>query len=80
MVGSVRVAIGGVVQTDGVDYTVDHTTGLLTFSHPPDLGADITAGFDFDVPVRFDTDAIKTSVSHFQAGEIPDVPVVEVRV
>ncbi|SFR41558.1 TIGR02217 family protein [Yoonia tamlensis] len=80
VVGSVRVAIGGVVQTDGVDYTIDHTTGLLTFGHPPDLGADITAGFDFDVPVRFDTDAIKTSVSHFQAGEIPDVPVVEVRV
>lgn len=78
--GSVRVAIGGVVQTAGTDYTLDHATGLISFSHPPDLGADVSAGFEFDVPVRFDTDAIITSVSHFQAGEVPDVPVVEVRV
>ncbi|MEM6307067.1 MAG: DUF2460 domain-containing protein, partial [Pseudomonadota bacterium] len=40
---------------------------------------EITAGFEFDVPVRFDTDQIVTSVSHFQAGEVPNVPVVEVR-
>jgi uncharacterized protein (TIGR02217 family) len=31
------------------------------------------------VPVRFDTDAIQTSVASFQAGEVPTVPVVEIR-
>ena len=40
----------------------------------------VTAGFEFDVPVRFDTDRIQTSVASFQAGDVPDVPVVEVRV
>ena len=39
----------------------------------------MTAGFEFDVPVRFDTDRIQTSVASFQAGDVPDVPVVEVR-
>lgn len=39
----------------------------------------MTAGFEFDVPVRFDTDAIQTSVASFQAGDVPNVPVVEVR-
>jgi uncharacterized protein (TIGR02217 family) len=39
----------------------------------------ITAGFEFDVPVRFDTDRINASAASFQAGEIPDVPVVEIR-
>jgi uncharacterized protein (TIGR02217 family) len=40
----------------------------------------ITAGFEFDVPVRFDTDAIQTGVASFRAGDLPSVPVVEVRV
>ena len=78
--GSVRVAIGGDPVQDGIDYTVDCATGLVTFAHPPDLGAEVTAGFEFDVPVRFDTDRIQTSVASFRAGEAPDVPVIEVRV
>ena len=43
------------------------------------LGAEVRAGFEFDVPVRFDTDRIQTSVASFQAGEVPSVPVLEVR-
>lgn len=77
--GSVHVEVGGVMFAQGVDYQVDHDTGLVSFSHPPDSGAEIRAGFEFDVPVRFATDAILTSVSSFQAGEVPDVPVVEIR-
>ncbi|MBE0414647.1 DUF2460 domain-containing protein [Yoonia sp.] len=77
--GSVRIAVGGDVMQDGVDYTVDHTTGLISFSHPPDTGAEVRAGYTFDVPVRFDTDAIMTSISSFQAGEAPNIPIVEIR-
>lgn len=78
--GSVRVAIGNVVQQDTIDYSVDTTTGILTFTHPVDEHAEVTAGYEYDVPVRFDTDQIITSVSNFQAGEVPNIPVVEVRV
>lgn len=78
--GSVRIAIGGVPVQHGVDFEVDHETGLVTFDHPPDLGADVRAGFEFDVPVRFDTDGIMTSISSFQAGEAPNIPIVEIRV
>ena len=77
--GSVRVQVGGVSAQQGVDFEVDYATGLLTFSDPPDVGAQVRAGFEFDVPVRFDTDKIMTSVSNFQAGEVPDVPIVEIR-
>ncbi|SDZ30887.1 TIGR02217 family protein [Jannaschia faecimaris] len=63
-----------------VHYTVDHESGLVSFVEPPDIAVEVTAGFEFDVPVRFDTDAIRTSVANFQAGEVPDVPVVELRV
>jgi uncharacterized protein (TIGR02217 family) len=78
--GTVLVSVSGEPQVEGVDYTVDVTTGLVTFNHPPDFQAVVTAGYEFDVPVRFDTDAIITSMTTFQAGEVPDVPVVEVRV
>jgi uncharacterized protein (TIGR02217 family) len=78
--GSVRVQVGGDTAQPGVDYDVDYDSGTLTFASPPDHGAEVRAGFEFDVPVRFDIDAIMTSVSSFQAGEVPNVPVVEVRI
>jgi uncharacterized protein (TIGR02217 family) len=80
LAGSIIVTCGGDAMVDGVDYTADLTTGIISFTHAPDIGADIRAGFAFDVPVRFDTDMIRTSLSRFQAGEVPDVPVVEVRI
>lgn len=78
--GTVAISVSGEPQLEGVDYEVDLNTGLVTFSHPPDVQGEITAGYEFDVPVRFDTDTIVTSMATFQAGEVPDVPVVEVRV
>ncbi len=78
--GSVLVALDGQVQTLGVDFTVDAGIGVVTFVTPPAAGVAVTAGFEFDVPVRFDTDAIQTSVASFRAGEVPNVPIVEVRV
>ncbi len=78
--GSVRIGLAQDEMRDAVDYEVDVTTGLITFVHPPSEEEQITAGFEFDVPVRFDTDRIQTSVASFQAGDVPNVPVVEVRV
>lgn len=78
--GTVRAGVGGDERFFGSDYTVDNRTGLLTFTDPPEPGADVTAGFEFDVPVRFDTDRIAVSVASFQAGEMPEIPVIEVRV
>lgn len=78
--GTVRVGIEGEEQQEGVHYEVDPATGMIHFAHPPNLGMQITAGFEFDVPVRFDTDRILTNVASFQAGDVPNVPVVEVRV
>lgn len=77
--GTVKVAIAGDLKVEVVEYSVDHATGLVTFVVPPDIGAQISAGYEFDVPVRFDTDSLQTSFATFQAGDVPDVPVVEVR-
>ncbi|WP_135505091.1 DUF2460 domain-containing protein [Roseovarius aestuariivivens] len=78
--GSVRVGQDGAELQEGIHYEVDTTTGILRFSHPVSAGVRVTAGFEFDVPVRFDIDRIHTSLASFQAGEVPNVPVVEVRV
>lgn len=77
---SVRAGIGGNEVFPGTHFTVDHATGTITFVDAPDPGAEITAGFEFDVPVRFDADRIAVSIASFQAGQMPDIPVVEVRV
>ncbi|MCA0994545.1 DUF2460 domain-containing protein [Alloyangia pacifica] len=78
--GTVLAAVQDVEMHEGVHFEVDTTTGLVTFAEPPLAGAEVSAGFEFDVPVRFDTDRINVSVASFQAGQVPDVPVVEVRV
>ena len=53
---------------------------MVTFNVPPGEGAVVTAGYEFDVPVRFDADRLEMSHASFEAGEIPSVPVVELRV
>lgn len=78
--GSVRVALAGTPKVEQMEYAVDTTTGEISFTDAPPVGVAISAGFEFDVPVRFDTDRIQTSVASFQAGDVPNVPIVEVRV
>jgi uncharacterized protein (TIGR02217 family) len=78
--GTVLVAVNGVTKALGTDYTLDLTTGVVTFAAAPANGHTITAGFEFDVPVRFDTDRLEISLAAFKAGELPHIPVVEIRV
>lgn len=73
--GTVRAAIDGVETTD---FTIDATTGEIAFATAPASGAVITAGFEFDTPARFDTDSLSVNLSHFAAGEIPSIPLVEI--
>ena len=78
VVGTVLASVNGVATTL---FSVDVTTGLLTFnvgSIPP-VASVVAAGFEFDVPVRFDTDEIKINLAHFAAGDIPAIPLIEVR-
>ena len=80
VLGSVRIGVEQDEMQEGVDYTLDLSTGFVTFVSAPPETTVIKAGFEFDVPVRFDTDSIQTSVASFQAGDVPNVPVIEVRV
>lgn len=75
--GSVRIAVAGI---ETFAFGLDAATGLVTFAAPPPPGAALTAGFLFDVPVRFDTDRLDVNLTSFAAGEIPSIPLVEIRV
>lgn len=78
--GTVSIAIDGTLQAEGSDFSVNTATGDVSFVAPPPAGASLTAGFEFDVPARFDTDVIEVNLAAFEAGEVPSIPVVEVRV
>jgi len=79
--GSVRVAVAAAEAEEGTAFTVDTTTGVVTFQpgFVPASGAAVTAGFLFDVPVRFDTDYLEVDLSAFAAGAIPKIPLIEIR-
>jgi len=74
--GTVTVALGGAVQNTG--WSVDTTTGLITFTTAPANGAAITAGFEFDVPVRFDTDQLDVTHDIERLGSITSIPLIQV--
>jgi uncharacterized protein (TIGR02217 family) len=73
---SVRVAVGGEERASG--WTLG-AKGLVSFAAAPAAGAEVRAGFRFDVPVRFAEDKLSISRATFEAGEVPSVPLVEVR-
>lgn len=77
--GTVLVAVADVPHVAGTDFTLDAATGIVTFVTPPAVGASITAGFEFDVPVRFDTDFLEINVAAFRAGDVPNIPIIELR-
>ena len=73
--GSVRVAVGG---AETAAFTADDTSGAVTFAVAPPAGAVVTAGFLFDCPARFDSDALRINLAAFRAGDIPSIPLIEV--
>ena len=72
---TIRVSIGN-VETN--DWSLGER-GKLILNEAAPAGAEVRAGFLFDVPVRFANDRIDVSGLNFQAGEAPSIPVVEVR-
>lgn len=62
-------------------FQVNLSTGVITLGATlaATTGQVIEAACEFDVPARFDTDALPLRLTSFQIGEWPDVPVIEVR-
>jgi uncharacterized protein (TIGR02217 family) len=77
LAGSIRVALGGAEESTG--WSVDTTTGLVTFAAPPGAGVAVSAGFEFDVPVRFDSDTLDVTLDIERLGSITSIPLVELR-
>jgi uncharacterized protein (TIGR02217 family) len=75
--GTLRVALDAVEQWVG--WSVNTLTGEVAFDTAPAAGVEITAGFEFDVPVRFDTDRLDVTLEVERLGSIPSIPLVEVR-
>jgi uncharacterized protein (TIGR02217 family) len=77
--GTVRVAIDG-GELAPAAFAVDAAMGAVTLDTAPDAGAAVTAGFEFDTPVRFDADRIEVTLESFDAGRMAAMPLIEVRI
>lgn len=75
--GSAALYVNSVLQTSGV--SVNAATGEVTFASAPGAGALIQADFQFDVPVRFDTDQLAASLDAYGVRSWREIALVEVR-
>ncbi len=78
--GTVSVSVDGTVQVAESDYSIDFDTGTILFNvdKVPEVGVEVRAGFEFDVPVRFESDQMSINLSSFRAGQVPSIPILEV--
>lgn len=76
---TVQLGISGDQITLGLHYEIEREGGLIRLYEPLPEGAVLTAGFEFDVPVRFENDSLDISIAGFEAGEIPSIPIIELR-
>lgn len=77
---TVLIWVNSVLKTEGVDFTIDYTTGILTFAVAPANGLAVEASFEFDVAGRFGAEIdqqLAASIDGFDNGNIPSIPIVE---
>jgi uncharacterized protein (TIGR02217 family) len=80
VVDTVSIAFDGTPQPTG--WSVSTATGVVLFTSPPSAAVVITAGYEFDVPVRFGEDAdkgLQASIDAFKTGTISNIPIVELK-
>lgn len=82
---TILIKVNSVLKTEGTDYTVNYTTGVVTFTAAPTSGHSIQAGFQFDVPVRFDTDdlggvqLLLYTTAGTDLASLESIPLIEIR-
>ncbi len=77
VLGTVQVYLNNVLQLSG--FSVDYAQGTITFISAPASGVQVTADFEFDVPVRFDTDRLSASLDQYGIHSWNQIPLVEIR-
>jgi len=75
--GTVKVYLDGVEQVSG--FTVDHDTGIVSFSVAPGATVRVSAGYEFDIPARFSEDLMQQSIEACDAGQISSIMIEEIR-
>lgn len=75
--GTVLVALDGVTAVETTDYSIDYSSGVVTFVGAPGLGVVVTAGFEYDVPVFFDEDVMGLQFVTPKIGSVANIALVE---
>lgn len=76
--GTVKVYLAGVQQVSG--WSVNTTTGVITFTAAPGNSVAVSADYEFDVPVRFDTDRMAVTIEQVNLHQWSGIPIVEIRI
>ena len=74
------MTVGGVAKTETTHFTVNYTTGKITFITAPAAAAAIVLAYvEFDTHCRFDTDHMDVTQEFWQTSSWPSIPLVEIK-
>jgi len=77
VLATIKIAVNG-TEISASDFDINELTGEVFFNIAPPSESVVTAGFEFDVPVRFDTDQLDLTLETFGAGQAINIPLIEV--
>jgi uncharacterized protein (TIGR02217 family) len=77
--GTLSIFVAASLQTEGADFTVNYTTGVVTFAHAPANTDAISWAGQFNVPVRFNSDVMSMNLKWLSRGEWQSITVIEVK-
>jgi uncharacterized protein (TIGR02217 family) len=77
---AIQIYVNGVLQVVTTNYTIDTTTGLVTFTSAPGSGQTLTWTGQFDTPVRFGADMLEYALDSGGLYDVQSIPLVEIRI
>jgi uncharacterized protein (TIGR02217 family) len=79
--GTTIISLDDVSQGSG--WSVNTTTGIVTFSSAPSIAEVVKAGYEYDFPARFELEiddaGLLASIDSFDSGSIPNIPIIEIK-
>ncbi|MEQ1936188.1 MAG: DUF2460 domain-containing protein [Fimbriimonadaceae bacterium] len=77
--GTIKVYLDGVLKTETTHYSINYSTGVITFVSAPGSNVKVQWAGKFHIPARFDFDDARLNMQVVQVGDFSAMRIIEIR-